>query len=99
MSQATIEHITADEKGVARLIGRRTKVMQFAVDSLAGMSPAEIQAAYPYLSLSEIPAALAYHYDHQAEIDAEIREAAQAYEHGLTAQQSDPVFRARWPMH
>lgn len=39
MSQATIEHITADEKGVARLIGRRTKVMQFAVDSLAGMSP------------------------------------------------------------
>ena len=73
MSQASIEHITVDEKGVARLLGRRTKVLQVVIDKQAGMSVEEIHAAYPHLSLAEIYAALAYYFDHQQQLDEQIR--------------------------
>ena len=38
------------------------------------MSPDEIVSAYPTITLSDVHAALAYYYDHQAEIDADIKE-------------------------
>jgi uncharacterized protein (DUF433 family) len=98
MSQASIEHITVDEKGVARLIGRRTKVMQIAVDRLAGMSPDEIKSAYPDLTLSEIYAALAYYYDHQQEIDDQISEyqkTAATLEHEIGDKEFFNRIRAR----
>jgi hypothetical protein len=38
------------------------------------MSPDEIVSAYPTIALSDVYAALAYYHDHQAEIDAHIRE-------------------------
>ena len=73
MSDASIEHIRIDEKGIARLVGRRTKVSQIVIDKTSGMSVEEIHDAYPDLSLAEIHAALAYYYDHTAAIDEEIR--------------------------
>lgn len=39
----------------------------------AGMGPDEIVSAYPTLTLSDVHSALAYYYEHQAEIDADIR--------------------------
>ena len=39
---------------------------------IGGMSPAQIHASYPYLSMAQIHAALAYYYDHQTEMDAQI---------------------------
>lgn len=36
----------------------------------SGLSPDEIIASYPSLTLSDIHAALAYYYDHRDEIDA-----------------------------
>ena len=72
MTQVSVEHIAIDDRGVARLVGRRIKVKHIVVDMRSGMTPDEIQAAYPHLTLAEIYAALAYYYDHQSQIDAQI---------------------------
>ena len=39
-----------------------------------GLDPEEIRRQYPYLTLAQIYTALAYYYDHQAKMDAEIAE-------------------------
>jgi len=38
------------------------------------MTPAEIVATYPTITLAQVHAALAYYYDHRDEIQAEIEE-------------------------
>lgn len=74
MATATISHIELDESGVARIAGTTTKVIEIALDKLAHeSSPEEMHFQYPYLSLAQIHAALAYYYDHQLEMDAEIQ--------------------------
>lgn len=72
MATAAIEHIEVDEKGIARVAGSRSKVSQIAIDTMMGLTPADIHREYPHLSLAQIHAALAYYYDHQAEVDAQI---------------------------
>ncbi len=75
MAVVLIEHVDVDAKGVARIAGKRTKVIQIVMDKMAnGWNAEEIHAQYPHLSLSEIHAAFAYYYDHQAELDAQIVE-------------------------
>lgn len=52
----------------------RVRVAQIVMDYLAyGWSPDEMCRQHPYLKLSEAHAAMAYYFDHQDEIDAEIR--------------------------
>lgn len=73
MSLAPVQHIEIDEKGVARIAGTRTKVIQIALDKrFYGWGPEEIQAEHPHLSLADVHAALAFYYDHQAQLDAHI---------------------------
>ena len=58
MPTASIEHIEVDEQNVARIVGKRTKVIQIVMDKMANGWDAEtIHAQYPYLSLAEIHAA------------------------------------------
>ncbi len=58
MSSASVEHICVDEKGVARIVGSRSKVMQSVMDKQAqGWGPEEIRAQYPHLTLAQIHAA------------------------------------------
>lgn len=53
----------------------RVRVAQIAMDHLGrAWSSEEIARQYPHLSLSEIHSALAYYFDHQEQIDREIRE-------------------------
>jgi uncharacterized protein (DUF433 family) len=53
----------------------RIRVSQIAVDYLNhGWSADEIVLHYPHLKPAEVHAALAYYFDHQAEIDREIDE-------------------------
>jgi uncharacterized protein (DUF433 family) len=60
--------------GVAMIAGTQTKVIEVALDRLAHHWDAdEIRRQHPHLSLGQIYAALAYYYDHQAEMDAEIQ--------------------------
>jgi len=75
MSTASVEHIEADEYGVVRIRGKRTKVIQIVMDKMAhAWSPEEIQKQYPHLSLAEVHAAFAYYYDHQDDLDERIRQ-------------------------
>ena len=56
-------------------------VTQVALDKIAqGWDADEIHAQYPYLSLGQIHSALAYYYDHQEELDAEIEQDYQEVE-------------------
>jgi uncharacterized protein (DUF433 family) len=81
MSLAPIGHIEVDDRNVAHIAGSRTKVTQIVLDSRArGWSPEEIKAQYPHLTLADIHAALAFYYDHQMEIDAQIEKDRKAYE-------------------
>jgi len=72
-------HIHLDEHGVAWIDNTKVKVIEVVLDKLAhGSSPEEIHFQYPHLSLAQIHAALAYYYDHQVELDAEIQRCWQA---------------------
>ena len=73
MTVATIAHIVVDDKGVARIAGSRSRVIDVVLDKRAnGWGPEEIRAQHPHLSLAQIHAAFAYYYDHQSDIDAAI---------------------------
>ena len=95
MPNVITAHIEIDERGVAWIDDTNVKVIEVAVDKLAhGSSPEEMHFQYPHLSLAQIHAALAYYYDHQAELDAEIRtRRAEADE--LAAQTGDQPLRQR----
>jgi uncharacterized protein (DUF433 family) len=93
MITAPINHICLDERGVAYIAGTRTKVRHVATERQAHRaSVEEIQEAYPHLSLGQIYAALAYYYDHQEQVDAEIAEAAR-YAEELRAQNPNRLTR------
>ena len=73
MPITSLEHIDVDDRGMARIVGHRTKVIQIVMDKRANnWSPEEIHAQYAQLSLAQIHAAFAYYYDHQADLDAQI---------------------------
>jgi uncharacterized protein (DUF433 family) len=59
--------------GKPHVIGHRIKVQHIAVwRERKGMTPEEIVATYPSLTLPAVFAALAYYHGHRAEIDADI---------------------------
>ena len=60
--------------GKACIAGHRIRVMDIVIQHEdVGMSPDEIVAAYPELSLSDVHAALAYYFDNLEEIRNDIR--------------------------
>jgi uncharacterized protein (DUF433 family) len=61
--------------GRPHILGHRIKVKHVAVwHEQMGMTPTEIAATYPTITLAQVHAALAYYYDHRDEIQAEIEE-------------------------
>ena len=59
----------------AYVSGTRVRVQDVYIDAeIHGMSPDEIAAGYPHLSLAQVHAALAYYFDHRQQIQGEIRE-------------------------
>lgn len=93
MLVSTAPHIHLDSRGVAWVDDTNTKVVEVALDRIAhGWSPEEIHFQHPHLSLGQIHAALGYYYDHQVEMDADIRRGAQEAEQ-LREQAGDSAFR------
>ena len=77
--------IELDEHGVPWITGANTKVVEVVLDKMAyGWSP--------HLSMAQIHAALAYYYEHQDEVDADI-ERRDRYVEELRAQQKNPFTR------
>jgi uncharacterized protein (DUF433 family) len=81
--------IELDEQGVAWISGTRVKVIEVALDKLAyESSPEEMAFQYPHLSLAKIHAALAYYYEHQRELDADIQRRWLEVKNGLRRRQT-----------
>jgi uncharacterized protein (DUF433 family) len=77
----TTSHILLDEQGRPWIEGTNTKVAEIVLDKMAyGWSPEEMHLQHPHLSLAQIHAGLAYYYDHQTEIDAQISQQARRVE-------------------
>lgn len=73
-TKTAYEHIAVDERGVPVLADTGTKVIEIVLDKLAyGWSAEEIHYQHPHLSLGQIHSALAYYWDHQDELDADIQ--------------------------
>lgn len=54
------------------IAGTRMTVQNIVMDSQADLSPQDIVAEYPHLSLAQVYAALAYYYANQEAMDREI---------------------------
>lgn len=66
-------HIRTDSAGRVWIDDTNVKVIEVVLDHLAyGWSADEIHEQHAHLSLAQIHAALAYYYDHQAELDRQI---------------------------
>lgn len=66
-------YIELDDRGVPLIAGTTMKVVELVEGQINhGWSPEEIQFQHPYLTMSQIHSALAYYWDHQAEIDADL---------------------------
>jgi len=55
-----------------------------------GSTPQSLHEAYPRLTMAQIHAVLAYYYDHQAEIDAEIDRCAREVEAARASGEETP---------
>jgi uncharacterized protein (DUF433 family) len=67
--------------GRPHILGHRIKVKHVAVwHERMGLSPAEIVAEHPTITLAQVHAALAYYYDHLAEIETELDEEDKAFD-------------------
>jgi uncharacterized protein (DUF433 family) len=94
MAIVAIEHIEVDDKGEARIMGSRIKVQFIAVErARLGLTPEAIHENHPHLTLAQIYAALAYYYDHQAEIDAQIEAANRRAEEMRANSPPSPVAK------
>ncbi|MSV35741.1 MAG: DUF433 domain-containing protein [Bryobacterales bacterium] len=61
--------------GRASLAGHRVRVLDIAIwHEQMGLSPDEIVSQVPSITLADVHAALAFHYDHHAESQQEIHE-------------------------
>src|SRR5277367_5134631 len=73
MSTIIYPHIEINSDGVPIITGTTTKVIEIVQDHLAHHWHAEdICRQYPYLTLTQVHAALTYYYDHELEMDQDI---------------------------
>jgi uncharacterized protein (DUF433 family) len=94
MTTVTFSYITLDDGGEAWIAGTSIKVTQVILDKLAyGWSPEEIHRQHASLPLAKVHAALAYYYDHQPELDAQMERDYQEIEAIRTAAGESPFVR------
>jgi uncharacterized protein (DUF433 family) len=73
MIETQYKHILLDQARIPMIAGTTMKVVELILDHLAyGWSPEELHFQHPYLTLGQIHSALAYYWDHQTDLDADI---------------------------
>ena len=78
LSETRYEHIILNEAHVPMIAGTTMKVVELVLDHLAyGWSPEELHFQHPDLTLGQIHSALAYYWDHKAELDYDIEQRLQ----------------------
>lgn len=92
--ELTYPHIHKTAGEPARLVSHpRVRVAQIVMDYLAyGWSVEEMCRQHAYLTLAETHAAMGYYFDHQAEIDEEIRAEWQQMQTDQAADQRSPFY-------
>ena len=100
MTIVPLEYIEVDERGVAKLIGSRIKVMHLVMARRGdGLSVEQLMEQYPHLTPSQVLTALAYYHDHKAEVDRQIEESLR-YSDEMRAKHPNRYTReemeARW---
>jgi len=89
-----LPHVRFDEQGRPWIDDTNVKVIEVVLDHLAyGWNAETIQESHPHLSLAQVYAALAWYYDHQAELDAEIERQEERLEALRTAAAPSPLQR------
>lgn len=97
MNEATImtfittgyKHIELNENNVPIVAGTTMKVVELVTSHLVyGWSPEELHFQYPHVALSKIYSALAYYWDHKADIDADMQRRLEFAER--SRQEADP---------
>lgn len=76
-AKVTYAHIVKEEGycgGKAAIGATRVRVNNVVFLHKQGKTPEQILIEYPDLNLAQVHAALAYYYDHQGEIEAELAE-------------------------
>jgi uncharacterized protein (DUF433 family) len=74
VAATTYEHVALDDQGVPVIAGANTKVVEVVTLVQAhGLSAEEICYQLPHLTMGQVHSALAYYWDHQKEIDRDIR--------------------------
>jgi uncharacterized protein (DUF433 family) len=92
LSETRYEHIILDETHVPLIAGTRVKVVELVLDHLAyGWSPEELHFQHPHLTMGQIHSALAYYWDHKAELDQDIERRLQVVEQLQHAVPSSPL--------
>ena len=78
LSETRYEHIILNEARMPMIAGTTMKVVELVLDHLAyGWSPEELHFQHPGLTLGQIHSALAYYWDHKAELDHDIEQRLQ----------------------
>jgi uncharacterized protein (DUF433 family) len=68
------EHVVLNEDRVPEIAGTTLKVVELVVEQQAyGWSAEELHFQHPYLTLGQIHSALAYYWDHRAELDRDVQ--------------------------
>jgi uncharacterized protein (DUF433 family) len=87
--------IELDDRGMAWIAGTKVKVTEVVLDKIAyGSSPEEIHFQHPNLSLAQIHCALTYYYEHQDQVDEQIKRGLEESDK-LAVQLSDAEFRRK----
>jgi uncharacterized protein (DUF433 family) len=91
------KYIELDTNNIPIIAGTTLKVIELVTGQLThGWSPEELHFQHPYLRMSQIHSALAYYWDHQAELDADIERREQyIIQHRQKAGQSPLVQKLR----
>jgi uncharacterized protein (DUF433 family) len=73
MTSTQYQHVQLDDAGIPIITGTTMKVVELVMAQMAhGWSPEELYFQHSYLTLGQIHSALAYYWDHKAELDADI---------------------------
>jgi len=73
LAETRYEHIILNDARVPVIAGTTMKVVELVLAQAAyGWSAEELSGQFPYLTLGQIYSALAYYWDHQEDLDADI---------------------------
>ena len=94
MTATQYQHVHLDNAGIPIIAGTTMKVVELVMAQMAhGWSPEELHFQHPYLTLGQIHSALAYYWDHQAELDADIERRLQWAEQARHQAGPSPLLR------